>query len=144
MPRLCPRDERGWVVPTEGTMARTVYDVLVAAEQCEEEFNAAILAGLLGTSTNSVQVASWRIRRGAQSARRSQRRGGVHNPIAMSKSYVDKVYVAHSDDKRLCCAQCRIKMTLSTVEPDPRRSDKELHTYVCGCCGLREIIEMLL
>jgi hypothetical protein len=35
-------------------------------------------------------------------------------------------------------------MKLSTVEPDPKRSDKELHTYVCGGCGLREIIEMSL
>jgi hypothetical protein len=149
MPRRCIRDERGWLVPAKGTMARTVYDVLVAAEQCEEEFKAAVLAGFLGTSANTVQATAWRIRRGSNQIRCSRRRAqpgfsGLHKAIAMSKSYVDKVYVAHSDDKRLCCAQCRIKMTLSTAEPDPRRSDKELHTYVCGCCGLREIIEMPL
>jgi len=56
MPRLCTRDERGWLVPAKGTMARIVYDVLVAAEQCEEEFKAAVLARFLGTSTNSVQA----------------------------------------------------------------------------------------
>jgi len=38
------------------TMARIVYDVLVPAEQCEEEFKAAVLARFLGTSTNSVQA----------------------------------------------------------------------------------------
>jgi hypothetical protein len=72
VPRLCVIDERGWLVPTKGTMARTVYDVLVAAEQCEEEFNAAVLAQLLGTSTNSVQATAWRIRCGTKSARRSK------------------------------------------------------------------------
>jgi hypothetical protein len=49
-------------VPAEGTMARTIYDVLVAAEQCEEQFNAGVLAESLGTSINSVQVTVWRIR----------------------------------------------------------------------------------
>ena len=53
-------------------MARTVYDVLVAAEQCEEEINAAVLAQLLGTSTNTVQATVWRIRGGAKSSRRSK------------------------------------------------------------------------
>jgi hypothetical protein len=72
MPRFCARDERGWLVPTRGTMARTVYDVLVAAEQCEEEFKSAVLARLLGTTVNTVQATAWRIRRGAKSARRSQ------------------------------------------------------------------------
>ena len=67
------RDERGWLVPAEGTMARTVYDVLVAAEQSEEDFNAAVLAQSLGTSTNTVQATVWRIRRAAISARRGRR-----------------------------------------------------------------------
>jgi len=53
-------------------MARTVYDVLVAAEQCEEEFKSAVMARLLGTTVNTVQATAWRIRRGAKSARRSQ------------------------------------------------------------------------
>ena len=74
MPRPRIRDERGWFVPAEGTMARTVYDVLVAAEQCEEEFNAAVLARLLGTSTNTVRVTVCKIRGAAKSTRRSQRR----------------------------------------------------------------------
>ena len=72
MPRVCVRDEKGWLVPTKGTMARTVYDVLVAAEQSEEQFNYAVLAQLLGTSTSSVQVTACRIRQGATLARRSQ------------------------------------------------------------------------
>ena len=72
MPRFCVRDERGWLVPTRDTMARTVYDVLVAAEQCEEEFKSAVLARLLGTTVNTVQATAWRIRHGAKSARRSQ------------------------------------------------------------------------
>ena len=59
-------------MPAKGTMARTVYDVLVAAEQCEEEFNAGVLAQLLGTSTNSVQATAWRIRRGAKAIPHSQ------------------------------------------------------------------------
>jgi hypothetical protein len=65
MPRLCVRDERGWLVPATGTMARTVYDVLVAAEQSGEEFDYAVLAQLLGTSPNSVYVMASRIRCGA-------------------------------------------------------------------------------
>jgi hypothetical protein len=72
MPRLCVRDERGWLVPAAGTMARAVYDVLVAAEQCEEQFRCAVLAELLGTTTNSVQATAWRIRCAAKSTRRSQ------------------------------------------------------------------------
>jgi hypothetical protein len=59
-------------VPTHGTMARTVYDVLVAAEQCEETFKSAVLARLLGTTVNTVQATAWRIRRSAKSARRSR------------------------------------------------------------------------
>ena len=59
-------------MPAKGTMARIVYDVLVAAEQCEEEFKAAALARLLGTTTNSVQVMASRIRCGAKTNRRSQ------------------------------------------------------------------------
>jgi len=47
-------------------MAGTIYDVLVAAEQCEEEFNAAVLARLLGTTVNTVQATAWRIRGGRQ------------------------------------------------------------------------------
>ena len=72
MPRLCVIDERGWLVPAEGTMARTVYDVLVAAEQSGEEFNSAFVAQLLGTSANAVQATAWRVRRGAKSSRRSK------------------------------------------------------------------------
>ena len=72
MPRLCVRDEREWLVPAKGTMARTVYDVLVAAEQCGEEINYAFLARLLGRSTNTVQATAWRIRCGAKSTRLSQ------------------------------------------------------------------------
>jgi hypothetical protein len=72
MPRVCVRDERGWLVPTKGTMARTVYDVLVAAEQSQEQFNSAVLARLLGTSTSSVQVTACRIRHGANLTGRSQ------------------------------------------------------------------------
>ena len=53
-------------------MARTVYDVLVAAEQCEEEFKSAVLARLLGTTVNTVQATAWRIRRGAKLAQRAQ------------------------------------------------------------------------
>jgi hypothetical protein len=59
-------------VPAKGTMARIVYDVLVAAEQCEEEFKAAVLARVLGTTTNSVHVMASRIRRGAKTTRPSQ------------------------------------------------------------------------
>jgi hypothetical protein len=59
-------------VPAKGTMARTVYDVLVAAEQCEEEFKSAVLARLLGTSANAVQATAWRIRCGARSTLRSR------------------------------------------------------------------------
>ena len=59
-------------MPTRGTMARTVYDVLVAAEQCEEEFKSAVLARLLGTTVNTVQATAWRIRRGVKSTGRSQ------------------------------------------------------------------------
>ena len=59
-------------MPAEETMARTVYDVLVAAEQSGEEFNSAVLAQLLGTSTNAVQATAWRVRRGAKSSRRSK------------------------------------------------------------------------
>ena len=62
MPRPRIRDERGWFVPAEGTKARTIYDVLVAAEQCEEEFNAVVLARLLGTTVNTVQTTVWRVR----------------------------------------------------------------------------------
>jgi hypothetical protein len=70
-------------VPVEGSMARTIYDVLVAAEQCEEEFNAAVLAQLLCTSTNSVQVTVWRIRgaanrRGILDAGRDRCSSGLH------------------------------------------------------------------
>jgi len=72
MPRFCVCDERGWLVPAKGTMARIVYDVLAAAEQCEEEFKAAALARVLGTSTNSVQVMASRIRCGPKTVRRSQ------------------------------------------------------------------------
>ncbi len=72
VPRLCAIDERGWLVPAEGTMARTVYDVLVAAQQCEEEFDCSVLAELLATTTNSIQATAWRIRRGAKSSRRSK------------------------------------------------------------------------
>ena len=72
MPRLCVIDERGWLVPAEGSMARTVYDVLVAAQQSGEEFNSAFLAQLLGTSANAVQATAWRVRRGAKSSRRSK------------------------------------------------------------------------
>jgi hypothetical protein len=59
----------------------------------------------------------------------------------MPTSAMDKASVDHQDDGRPCCAQCRTKMKLSTVEPDLKRSDKERHTYVCGGCGLLEIIE---
>ena len=58
-------------MPAKGTMARTVYDVLVAAEQCEEEFKSAALARLLGTTVNTVQATVWRIR-GAAKATRSR------------------------------------------------------------------------
>ena len=61
-------------MPAEGTMARTIYDVLVAAEQCEEEFNAAALARLLGTTVNTVKATAWRIRGAAKSTGRSRRR----------------------------------------------------------------------
>ena len=61
-------------MPAEGTMARTIYDVLVAAEQSEEEFDAAVLAQLLGTSISTVQVTVWRIRGAAKSTRRSRKR----------------------------------------------------------------------
>ena len=47
-------------------MARTVYDVLVAAEQCEEELRICVLARLLGTTVNTVQATAWKIRRGAK------------------------------------------------------------------------------
>ena len=57
-------------------MARTVYDVLVAAEQCEEEFKSAVLALLLGTTVNTVQATAWRIRRGAKSTRQFSTRSG--------------------------------------------------------------------
>ena len=55
-------------------MARTIYDVLVAAEQCEEEFNAAALARLLGTTVNTVKATASRIRGAAKSTGRSRRR----------------------------------------------------------------------
>jgi hypothetical protein len=61
-----------------------------------------------------------------------------------AQSDMNKASVDHQDDSRPCCAQCRTKMKLNTVEPDPKRADKELHTYVCGGCGLLEIIEMPL
>jgi hypothetical protein len=62
----------------------------------------------------------------------------------MEKQATDNGSADHQDDTRPCCAQCRAKMKLTTVEPDLKRPDKERHIYVCGGCGLREIIEMSL
>ena len=65
--------------------------------------------------------------------------------LPWNKATMDKSAADHIGTTALpCCAQCQTKMTLKTVQPDPKRADKELYTYVCGGCGLREIIEMPL
>ena len=65
MPRPCRRDKRGWLLPASGTMSRTVYDVLVAAQQSGEEFRYTDLAELLGTTTKTVYFLASRIRAGS-------------------------------------------------------------------------------
>ena len=71
MPRICKRDERGWKIPGNGTIARIVYDVMVAEAQSGEKNSFARLAGFLGTTHESLRVMATRIRNpGARSGMR--------------------------------------------------------------------------
>jgi hypothetical protein len=61
--RRTPRDERGWLVPRAGSIARVVYDGMVRDEGYNEII-ANIVAAFPGrrVSANTVNASSWRIR----------------------------------------------------------------------------------
>ena len=100
-------------------MARTVYDVLVAAQQCEEEFNCAVLAQLLGTSTNSVQATAWRIRRGAKSSRRSK-------PVQISRRNLQRHQQIATDNPRIKLLDPdEVKKPLEAARPRPKTPESK-------------------
>ena len=68
-----PRDDRGWVIPKDGTLSRKIYDLLV------QGMGTAEIAFRLEIKVTNTRVLAWRIRN-AETA--STRRYNAHHEAA--------------------------------------------------------------